>query len=302
MSFLKRIARAVRNPRVFLAYPFNMLCRKWMSDELYLTTLYRLRTGTKLDLTNPTTFNEKLNWLKVYYHNPTLTKMADKYEVKKIVADKIGKEYVVENYGVYNKWEDINFSSLPNKFVIKCTHDSGGAFICKNKKSFDYAGVEKVIKKNQRNNFYFGLREWPYKNIKPRIIVDRFLDDHTGIVLRDYKFWCFNGVPTFMYITIKGKDVFENFYDMQFNPVDINHGFPRHVPEFDPPQNFELMKELASKLSQDIPFVRVDFFDVDNHVFFGEFTFFDWGGFWPFKPREMDIKLGQLLTLPEKML
>lgn len=302
MSLSKRIARAIKNPRIFIAFPFSVLCCKWMSDKLYLKTLYRLRTGTKLNLSNPTTFNEKLNWLKIYYHNPFLTKMADKYEVKKIVADKIGKEYVVENYGVYNKWEEIDFSLLPEQFVIKCTHDSGGAFICNNKKSFDYNGVEKIIKRNQRHNFYFGLREWPYKNIEPRIIVDRLLDDHTGSVLRDYKFWCFNGAPTFMYITIKGKDVFENFYDMQFNPVDINHGFPRHVPEFKQPENFELMKELASKLCQGIPFVRIDFFDVDNHVYFGEFTFFDWGGFWPFKTREMDLKLGQLLVLPEKML
>ena len=223
--------------------------------------------------------------------------MADKYAVKQFVADIIGKEYVVENYVVADNWDSIDFNKLPEQFVIKCTHDSGGAFVCRDKSTFDFEATRKKIEHNLGVNFFYQYREWPYKNIKPRIIVDKYLDDHTGNELRDYKWWCFNGTPTFMYCTIKGKCVYENFYDMDFNPVPVDHGFPRHQPEFEKPRNFELMKELASKLSKDVPFVRVDFFDVDGHVYFGEYTFYDWGGMRPFGG-DWDQKIGEYIQLP----
>lgn len=183
--------------------------------------------------------------------------------------------------------------------MIKCTHDSGGAFICRDKAKFDYEGVRKKVEHNLRTNYFLPNREWPYKNIKPRIIIDRYLDDHTGNELRDYKFWCFNGKPTYMYCTIKGKNIFENFYDMEFNPVNVDHGFPRHQPEFEKPANFELMKDLAATLSENIPFVRVDFFDVDGKVYFGEFTFFDWAGMRPFGG-EWVLRLGNQIELPAR--
>lgn len=267
-------------------------------DKLYLSLLYRVHFHKRLNWKKPKTFNEKLNWEKIYNRQDLYTTLADKYAVKKYVADCVGQEYVVENYGVFERWDDIDFSQMPNQFVIKGTHDSGGAFVCKDKATFDFEGVRKKVEHNLGRSFFYHLREWPYKNIKPRIIIDKFLDDHTGNELRDYKFWCFNGKPTFMYCTIKGDNVYENFYDMDFREIDINHDFPRHKPEFEKPSQFELMKELAAKLSKDIPFVRVDFFQVEEKVYFGEFTFYDWGGMRPFSDIKTDEMLGDLMVLP----
>ena len=271
--------------------------RLW-PDKFYLSSLYKLRFRKSLNWDNPETFNEKLNWMKLYHRQDVYTQMADKYEVKSLVSNLIGSEYVVENYGVYDKWDDIDFNKLPNQFVVKGTHDSGGAYVCRDKRLFDFDNTRRKIEKNLRVNYYYHLREWPYKNIKPRIIIDRFLDDHTGNELRDYKFWCFNGEPMYMYCTIKGENIYENFYDMDFKPIPIDHGFPRHIPEFERPSQFELMKSLAKKLSKGIPFVRVDFFQVENSVYFGEFTFYDWGGMSPFPNFETDKQLGDLIHLP----
>jgi hypothetical protein len=142
------------------------------------------------------------------------------------------------------------------------------------------------------------LREWVYKDITPCILAEKYLNNDSGKDLQDYKFWCFNGKPIYMYITNKGKFIQENFYDMEFNPVNINHGFPRRIPEFEKPHNFELMQKLASSLSKNIPFIRVDFYEIGNHVYFGEFTFYDWGGMQPFVDEYTDVELGKLIKLP----
>lgn len=297
MVFIHHLWGLFMTPKVTCTYLFQRVFSSRMSDLSYLKWVYFLRFGRMLNLRHPLSFNEKLNWLKLYNRNPDYTTMADKYLAKGFVASRIGAEYVVENYGVYDSWEDIDFNVLPSSFVVKCTHDSGGAYVCNNKNNFDFKGTKHIIERNLRSNFYYWLREWPYKNIKPRIIIDKLLDDHTGNELRDYKFWCFNGKPVYMYCTIKASEVYENFYDMDFNPIDIDHGFPRHQPEFEKPKEFDLMRELARKLSDGIPFVRVDFFDVEGRVYFGEFTFFDWGGMQPFNNR-WDEKLGELLKLP----
>ena len=252
----------------------------------------------RVNLKSPKTFNEKLLWLKLYDRNPLYTILADKYLVKKYVSDIIGDEFVVPNYGVWDNFDDINFDNLPNEFVLKTTHDSSGVIICKDKKLFDLSKVKIKLNNSLKMNYYWPEREWPYKNIRPRIIADKFLDSHNGTPLLDYKFWCFNGRPTYMYCTVKDKEVFENFYDMDFNPVNINHGFPRRYPEFNKPVNFDVMKELAERLSTDIPFVRIDFFNVDGRVYFGEFTFYDWGGVKPFANYDIDLDIGSLISLP----
>lgn len=271
-------------------------CGKKISDKFYITLFYYIKFGKKLDWEDPISFNEKMNWLKLHDRRDIYTTMADKYTAKTYVAERIGSEHVVKNYGVYDQWEDIDFSILPNKFVIKGTHDSGGAFVCKDKSTFNFKEAERRIKHNQRINYFYPLREWPYKNIKPRIIIDQLLDDHSGHELRDYKFWCFNGKPTFMYITNKGKVIKENFYDMDFKPVFIDHGFERTIPEYEKPTNFDKMKELSAKLSAGIPFVRIDFFNVDGKIYFGEFTFYDWGGMRPFC-NGWDEKIGKYIQL-----
>lgn len=293
---MNKVIRIIKRPRHAFTMFVQMFLSHRLSDAVYLRVVYYLIFGKKLHIENPTTFNEKLNWLKLNKREDRYTQMADKYAVKEMVASLIGSQFVVKNYGVYDSWDEIDFSKLPNQFVLKGTHDSGGAFLCRDKSTFNYAAVREEMERNQKTNFYYWYREWPYKNIKPRIIVDELLDDHSGKELRDYKFWCFNGKPAYMYITIKGENVYENFYDMDYNAVPINHYFPRHQPEFEKPANFALMKELAAKLSQNVPFVRVDFFDVNGQVYFGEYTFYDWGGMRPFKG-DWDKKLGELIKL-----
>lgn len=239
-----------------------------------------------------------MNWQKLHDRNPLYTILADKYSVKEYVAKKIGKEYVVPCYGVWSNFDDIDFTSLPQSFVLKCTHDSSGAMVCKDKSQFDINRAKKKIQGYLKRNYYWSLREWVYKDIRPRVIADMLLDDGSGHELRDYKFWCFSGVPKVMYCTNKADDIYENFYDMDFRPLDINHGFKRQDPEFEKPEEFELMKTLAAKLSEGIPFVRADFFDINGHVYFGEFTFYDWGGLKPFTNKHWDIKLGSWIRLP----
>lgn len=296
-KFVRRTKHLFSNPKRITSQIVRQYLSGIRNDKTYLSLLYFSSFWRFMNWKTPTTFNEKMTWLKLKNRKELYTTLADKFEVKKYVEDVIGKEYVVENYAVVDKWEDINFDELPEKFVMKCTHDSGGAFRCLNKETFVNGETKTKIENNLKTSTFKRTREWPYKDIKPRIIIDKFLDDHTGTELRDYKFWCFNGRPVYMYCTIKASNVFENFYDMDFNVVDIDHGFKRHVPEFEKPSQFEKMKELASKLSKDIPFVRVDFFEVDGKVYFGEFTFFDWGGLKPFK-KNWDLKLGNLLKLP----
>ena len=267
------------------------------SDRKFLVKLFRLVMGYELNLDTPQTFNQKLNWLKLHDRKSQYTTMADKYRVKRYVTDAIGAEYVIPCYGAWERYEDIDFDQLPNQFVLKTNHDSSGATLCNDKTSINHAKLKKHFNKLLARNYYYHLREWPYKNIKPLIIAEKLLVDHTSERLRDYKFWCFNGIPTYMYCTIKGGDVYENFYDMDFNPVNISHGFRRHIPEFDKPSQFDKMKDLAAKLSTNIPFVRIDFFEVDNKLYFGEFTFYDWGGMKPFVNKIQDIELGQLINL-----
>jgi len=295
----------MRPLKTFLKDPREItqgLVRRFFADKIkddrkYLSLLYRSTFWRKMHWENPLTFNEKMTWLKVYGRNSMYPIMVDKYAVKSLVANKIGNAYVVDNYAVADRWDDIDFDALPSQFVIKCTHDSGGAFVCRDKASFDFEGTRKIIETNLCTYNYNIAREWPYRDVPHRIIVDRLLDDHTGKELRDYKFWCFNGKPTYMYCTVKAKYIYENFYDMDFRPVMIDHGFPRHQPEFERPECFDEMRSLAEKLSAGIPFVRVDFFQVDGKVYFGEFTFFDWGAHRPFKG-DWDKRLGDMITLP----
>lgn len=281
----------VRNPNLF-------------SDKKYLKALYYIIFGKRLNLNNPQTFNEKLNWLKLNDRNPLYTTLVDKYKVKEFVASIIGEEYVVKTYGVWSSPREIDFDILPNQFVLKTTHDSTKPIICKDKSTLDYEFVRNRMGRYMKNNLFLKTREWPYKNVVPQIIADEYLDDgsHTpddAISLIDYKFWCFNGAPALMYITVKDKKVFENFYDKDFNPVDINHNFNRHQPEFDKPEGYEEMWNLAGKLStaSHSPFVRVDFFNIRGKIYFGEFTFYDWAGLRPFVSDKQDYELGSWINI-----
>lgn len=268
-----------------------------ISAKTYLRIKYKLNNGVWLNIDNPSTFNEKMNWLKLYHHSSLLTQMADKFEVKTLVAEKIGDEYVVPCYGVWDKVDEIDFTGLTLPCVIKTTHDSSGVVVVKKINDQIINSTKIKIKKALTGAHYYANREWPYKNIKRRVIADKFLDDGRQGELQDYKFWCFNGEPKVMYITNKGKNIYENFYDMDFNVINVNHGFPRMIPEYKKPDAFNLMKDLAKKLSSGIPFVRVDFFYVQGKVYFGEYTFFDWGGMRAFESPEWDKTLGDWIDL-----
>lgn len=270
-------------------------------DKRYLNIKWKIINfygGDVINWNYPKTFNEKLNWLKIFDRNPLYTVMADKSLVKEYVGNKIGKEHVACLYGVFNSFEEIDFKKLPQSFVLKCTHDSGSMIICKNKDLFDKQKAKKQLEKALKTNYFLKSREWPYKNIKPRILAEEYLDDYSGNELRDYKFWCFNGKPRVVYFTNKAEFIYENFYDLNFKILDISHGFPRHQPEFVRPKAFDKMVDFSTILSQGIPFVRIDFFYVNGKIYFAEFTFYDWGGFKPFTKKEWDIKLGSWITLP----
>lgn len=298
--FKKRFVRLISNPMYYVKLFLKMFIlktSKYWSDTRFIKIMYWIRTGDYLKLKNPVRFIDKQNWLKLHDRNPLYTQLVDKYLVKKYVSNCIGEEYVVPCLGHWNSPDEIDFDKLPNKFVLKCNHNSGGGMcICKDKNSLDFNLVRNGLRKGLLDDFFKYSRVWPYKNVQRCIIADMFLDDHTGNELRDYKFLCFNGVPKIMYCTNKGDNIYENFYDMEFNPLDITHGYPRITPEIEKPKEFDLMKELATKLSKNIPFVRVDFFNVDGHVYFGEFTFFDWGAMKPMNDK-WEILIGSWIDI-----
>ncbi len=294
-----KLVKAFHNPNRAIQWLFSKCSKLWPA-KIYLSILYKLRTGKKINWKQPQGFNEKLNWLKLYHRRDLYTQLADKYAVKAYVKQLIGEEYVVPTYGCYQRVEDINFDLLPDTFVLKATHDSSGAIVCTDKRQLDVEALRRKYNNILRRNYYWQGREWPYKNIQPRLIVDAYLNDETGATLRDYKFMCFNGEPKMMYCTVKDKYIYENFYDMDFRPMSISHGYDRHQPEFEKPAAFEKMKELARILSAGIPFVRVDFFYVQGHIYFGEYTFYDWAGMKPFTDKQWEQTLGEWLQLPEK--
>lgn len=277
-----------------------------MDDAAYLKMMFYANMGKNLDLKSPKTFNEKMQWLKLYDRRPEYSMMVDKYEVKKYVADLIGEEYIIPTLGVWDRFEDIDFDSLPNEFVLKCTHDSGGLVIVKDKATFDKKEAEKKIKKSLAQEYFLYGREWPYKNVKPRIIAEKYMVDESGYELKDYKFFSFNGEPKVMFIAsdrqVEGEETKFDFFDMDFMHLPFTNGHPNSTHEIKAPKSFEKMKVLAKELTQNIPCVRVDFYDINGHVYFGELTFFHWSGMVPFNPEEWDYKLGDWIELPDKTL
>ena len=274
-----------------------------MDDEKYLRLIFNARMGHPLNLENPVTFNEKLQWLKLHDRNPIYPKLVDKYEVKKYVAEKIGEQYVIPTLGVWNKFEDINFDELPQQFVLKCTHDSGGLVICKDKDTFDYEAAKKKIETSMKRNFYYHGREWPYKNVKPRIIAEKYMEDSSTQELRDYKIFTFGGVAKALFIATDRQDSTTDtkfdFFDADFVHLPFTNGHPNAKVTPAKPESFEEMKKLAERLSENIPHVRVDYYEVNGRAYFGEMTFSHWSGFTPFDPEEWDATFGEWLKLPD---
>ena len=276
-------------------------------DKLYLTLLFRLRMGYWIDWKNPKTFSEKLQWLKLYDRKPEYTVMVDKYAVKDYVAEKIGKEYIIPTLGVWDSPDDIDWDCLPQKFVLKTTHGGGGSgvVICKDKVTFDKADAIAKLKKSLNRCIYNSLREWPYKNIRKKIIAEVYLENTTQssgeFDLKDYKFFCFNGKPEFcQVISGRTKNMCVDFYDMywEHQPFHEPKDYPFSVAGHSKPFCFEEMSRLASELSNGLSFLRVDFYEIGNQIYFGELTFFPTSGYGGFEPKEWDYKFGEMVKLP----
>lgn len=306
---LYKIAEGLKCPRKILLHISRSLEKKgffdkW-SDESWIKIRYWLRNGNMPDLDNPQTYTEKLQWLKLYNRNPLYTKLVDKYEVKKYVAACIGDEYIIPTLGVWDNFEDIPFDELPDQFVLKCTHDSGGIVICKDKSKLDKAHARTVLNCFLQSNYYLRTgREWPYKNVKPRIMAEVYMEDDKTQELRDYKFFTFDGIVRALYIASDRQnskvDTKFDFYDSNFIHLDIVNGHPNAKDVIEKPSKFDAMKSLAEKLSVGIPHVRVDLYEVNGKIYYGEYTFFHLSGMTPFKPEIWDKTFGDWLQLPAK--
>lgn len=273
-------------------------------DRLYLQIIFRLYTGKKLKLDNPRTYNEKLTWQKLYDHNPLYTTLADKRLVKDWVIDKIGSEYVIPTIGVWENVEDIDFDSLPQQFVLKTTHGGAnqGVVICKDKAHFDVNKAKAKLNRSMSRSAGTILREWPYQNVHRCIIAEEYMEDAKYGELRDYKFFCFNGIVKALFIATgrQNGEVMFDYYDADFNHLDLRQAHPMSGKEIEKPETFEKMKELASILSKGMPQVRCDLYEVNGKVYFGEMTFFHHGGVTPFHPDSWDYTFGDWIQLPKK--
>ena len=275
-------------------------------SKIWLSYLFKSKMGYPMDWKNPKTFNQKLQWLKVYDRNPLYTTMVDTYEVKKYVAEKIGEEYIIPTLGVWDNFDQIDFDVLPDQFVLKCTHDSGGLIICRDKAKLDKVAARKMFKVCLSRNPYDVSREWPYKNVKPRIIAEQYMENEATHDLRDYKFFSFDGDTKAMFIaTERASDTEEtkfDFFDMDYNHLDFRNGHPNADVLPEKPACFDEMHALANKLSKGIPQVRVDFYEVNGRVYFGEMTFFHWSGMKPFEPEKWDRIFGDWIKLPTMLI
>lgn len=273
--------------------------RYYMIKFKYIELLkhdFKKCVGYELNLDNPKTFNEKLQWLKCYYRDPLMELCADKVAVRNFVRDTIGEEYLTPIYGIYNAPEEIKFDKLPDSFVLKTNHASGQVIICKDKQKINFNKIRLQLKKWLTTNYYYLTGEWVYKNIKPQIVCEKLLDEN----IADYKFYCFNGEPKILLIcTDRVTEVKMNYYDMNFKLLPLKQKAKNNLAKMHIPDNFEVLKQLSKKLSKKFPHVRVDFFVVENKIYFSELTFFDSNGMEPFNPVEWDYKFGTYLKLPK---
>lgn len=301
MNTIRQIIYFATHPKRFLGVMLSYIAPFIKDDEIFIRLRWKLCMDYPLNLENPQTFNEKLQWLKLHDRKPIYTSMVDKNEAKKYVANIIGDEYIIPTLAVYDKVEDIDFDKLPNQFVLKWTHDSGGLVICKEKSKLNVGDARKKLKKGESSNYFWRNREWPYKDVHPRIIAEQYMEDSMCHELRDYKFFCFNGEPKALFIATDRSNPREetkfDFYDMDFQHLPFINGHPNSVKPIEKPCKFEEMKVLAAKLSKGIPHLRVDFYEVDGKVYFGELTFSHWSGLKPFEPREWDYKFGGWIKL-----
>ena len=270
---------------------------RFIPDEPYLKMVYRIKTGKKLNLKNPKTFCDKLNWLKLHGFRPEYTQLADKLAVRAHLKEILGEDICLPLLGAWEHYDDIDFDALPDKFVLKCNHDSGSVKIIQDKSAMDHAALREFYEGRIKLNPFVLGREYPYKDIKPMIIAEPFMTNN-GSDIRDYKFLCFDGVPKYMFvISDRHTDCRSDFYDMDFNRLPIVDTYPMSDELMEKPAFFDEMVSLVTKLAQGIPTVRIDLYEINGKIYFGEYTFYDGGGFWPKEPAEWEEHMGDLIHL-----
>lgn len=307
-NLLDRLKKVARNPYKYLrtcVLKIFMLLGGFINDKTYIKIWYFLVNAKKLDLNNPKTYNEKLQWLKLYDRNPLYTTLVDKVKVKEYIANKIGEEYLIPTIGVWNSPEEIDFDSLPNRFVLKCNHNSGtGMFICKDKSKVTkekWSLVKKDLLKGLKEDYFLGKREWPYKNVPRKILAEKYMVDESGVELKDYKIFNFNGKPQFVEVDfdrfINHK---RNIYTTDWEYIDMEIQYKSYSSyQIPKPKCLNKMLEIAKILSVGIPHVRTDFYVINNRIYFGEMTFFHESGIGEFRPEQWNYKFGELLVLPK---
>lgn len=296
---LKRMIKAIKNPKIIMLYILEFKIFRIIPDDIYIGIKYRLCIGKRLNLNNPKTFNEKLQWLKLYDRKNEYTQFVDKYEVRKYIKKIIGKEYLIPLLGVYNSFDEIDFNELPEQFVLKPTHTSGNIYICKDKSRIDYVKLKKEVNMWLNIEYFWLHREWPYKNVKPRVICEKYMVDESGNDLKDYKFMCFNGKSKIIQLhTDRFGNHRQYLYDIWGNLLEFNNIGYSNDNSLQLDTNItNKMIELAELLSKNIPQLRVDFYYANDKIYFGELTFFDSAGFTDFTPDKYNLILGNMIDL-----
>lgn len=298
---IRKFVTFCNSPQIILKKIW-MLFEPIISDKLFLKVYFRLRVGYWPDLRNPKSFNEKLQWLKLNDIHSEYTKMVDKIEAKKYVASIIGDKYIIPTLGTWNSVDEIDWDSLPNQFVIKVTSDSGGIVVCNDKMKLDIEEAKAKLLHGWGKNYYKFNKEYPYKDVKPRIIAEQYMEDESGWQLKDYKIFCFNGEPHFIEVDYDRYVAHKlNVYDLDWNFIDFYMTSPNDKNvKIEKPKKLDLMLQLAKKLSHNIPFLRVDFYSINSNIYFGELTFFPGSGMIDFHPKEYDKIVGEMLKLSNK--
>lgn len=300
-----QIKKALKKPRIILSRIVMLeQISRLIPDKSYLKMVYYLRTGQKLDLDYPQTFNEKIQWLKLHNSSDLCSQAVDKFLVRNIVEERIGNDYLIPLIGTWERSEDIEFDRLPNEFVLKCNHDSGSVIVCRDKSKLDISKVKQRLSKALQKHYFWVGREYPYKKVRPRIICEKLMQDNNSPDLVDYKFFCFNGEPKILFYASErftssdGITRFD-FYDMDFHHLDISReGHPHSTNKPNISMDiFDKMKFICRTLSKDFPFVRVDLYLINNRIYFGELTFHPGGGFVNFVPEKWNSIFGKWINI-----
>ena len=299
-KFLRAAKNLINNPYLLYPYMGSSGLLNWLPDAVYLKGCFRAKMGYKLDLENPKTFNEKLQWLKLHDRNPAYTQMVDKYAVREYIKNTIGEKYLIPLLGVWDSFDEIDFDKLPNQFVLKCNHDSGTVIICKDRNTFDIKDARKRVTRALKRNYYYSGREWPYKNVKPKIIAEKYMVDESGVELKDYKLFAFNGDIKLIQVDFdRFGNHRRNIYTPKWKLVPLSILYPSDDKvQIEQPQPLDKLIDLASTLSNKIPHVRTDFYIINEDIYFGELTFYHGSGYEPFYPESYNAKMGEWIELP----